>query len=76
VEQVIKFLGDQLPTGVVGGGLFGIWLYFRKEYAAIIADLRSTITAQAQTIKDLWAENRRLRGDVTGKHNADEEPEK
>lgn len=71
MDQVIKFLGDQLPTGVVGGGLFGIWLYFRKEYAAIIADLRATISAQSQTIKDLWAENRRLRGDASGKHNAD-----
>lgn len=72
MEQVIKFLGDQLPTGVVGGGLFGIWLYFRKEYAAIIADLRATITAQSQTIKDLWAENRRLRGDASGKHVEEE----
>lgn len=74
MDQIIKFLGDQLPTGVVGGGLFGIWLYFRKEYAAIIADLRATIEAQSQTIKDLWAENRRLRGDASGKH-VDEEAE-
>lgn len=62
-----------MPTGVVGGGLFGIWLYFRKEYAAIITDLRATIKDQAQTIKDLWAENRRLRGDASGKPPADEE---
>lgn len=67
MEQIIKFLGDQIPTGVVGGGLFGIWLYFRKEYAAIVSDLRATIAAQAQTIKDLWAENRRLRGDASGR---------
>jgi hypothetical protein len=75
VEPVIKFLSDQLPTGVVGGGLFGIWLYFRKEYAAIIADLRATITAQAQTIKDLWAENRALRGDAAGKQPDTEKAE-
>lgn len=76
MDQVIKFLGDQLPTGVVGGGLFGIWLYFRKEYAAIIADLRATIKDQTQTIKDLWAENRRLRGDANGVHAADNDEEK
>ncbi len=62
----------QLPTGIAGGGLFGIWLYFRKEHAAVIANLRETIKEQAQQIKDLWAENRKLRGDATGKH-ADEE---
>lgn len=62
-----------MPTGLTGGGLIAIWFYFRKEYAAIIADLRATIKDQAQTIKDLWAENRALRGDANGDHHDDTE---
>lgn len=69
MEQVLKFLESQLPTGLAGGGLFGIWLYFRKEYAAILAAHKETIADQARQIKELWAENRLLRGDANGKHD-------
>lgn len=71
MDPILKFIESQLPTGLAGGGIFGIWLYFRKEYAAILATHKETIKDQAQQIKDLWTENRRLRGDADGKH-ADE----
>lgn len=75
MEPVFKFIESQLPTGLAGGGLFGIWLYFRKEYAAVLANHKETIKEQAQQIKDLWAENRKLRGDASGKHVDEEKPE-
>ncbi len=68
MDEIINGFQSLLPTLGTGGGLFGIYVYFRKVDAAIKEDLRKTITAQAEEIERLWAECRRLRGDRSGKH--------
>lgn len=71
MDQLFKFLEAAFPTGLAGGGLIGVYIYFRKEHAAIledlrktIADLRETIKAQAAEIATLWAENRAQRAEL------------
>ena len=49
---------------MAGGGLFGIYMYFRKVQAAILEDLRKTIVQKDAEIDRLWAENRALRGEL------------
>lgn len=64
------------PTAVTGGGLFGIYVYFRKVDAAIKADLRDTIKQQAEQIDKLWKECRELRQELSDrdrKHEPEED---
>lgn len=71
MEQLFKFLEAAFPTGLAGGGLIGVYIYFRKEHAAILEDLRKTITDLRETIKQqaaeiatLWTENRAQRAEL------------
>lgn len=66
MDQILTFLQAAFPSSIAGGGLFGIYLYFRKENAAILEELRKTITAQAAEIATLWNENREQREELRG----------
>jgi hypothetical protein len=64
VAEALAFLQAAFPTTIAGGGLFGIYIYFRKVDAAIKEDLRKTIASQAEEIARLWKECRELRAEL------------
>lgn len=67
MAEILAALQSLFPTAVTGGGLFGIYVYFRKIDAAIKDDLRATIKQQAEQIEKLWKECRDLRAELHGK---------
>lgn len=72
MAELIALLQAAFPTTVAGGGLFGIYMYFRKIDAAIKDDLRATINTQAEQIEKLWTECRRLRAELLGQKPDDD----
>ncbi|WIC89094.1 hypothetical protein SEA_OTTAWA_48 [Arthrobacter phage Ottawa] len=74
MADAIAFLQTLFPTTMAGGGLFGIYMYFRKVQAAIMDDLRKTIVQKDAEIDRLWAENRSLRGELHPDHDKPKDP--
>jgi hypothetical protein len=71
VDALLPFVQAAFPTALTGGGLVGIYMYFRKIDAAIREDLRKTIAAQQAEIESLWTENRKLRKEANDDGAAD-----
>lgn len=68
MAEALAFLQTLFPSAVTGGGLVGIYMYFRKVQAAILEDLRKSNAQKDAEIERLWAENRNLRAELSPDH--------